>query len=65
MNEDKRICPVCRKEVDRCDMIFTTDCYGIPFRLVCYDCYEELMEERGYDGERYYDGIDECVDYDY
>lgn len=60
---DKRICPICKKEVDRNDMTFTKDCHGIPFRLVCYDCYDVLME-KGYDGE-YYTEADECLDYDY
>lgn len=58
-----RICEHCRKEVDRSDMNFTRDCHGIPYRLVCWDCYEELMSH-GYDGE-YYDDSDECLDYDY
>ncbi len=44
-------------------MNFTKDCHGIPFRLVCFDCYTKLME-KGYDGE-YYDESDECIDYDY
>ena len=61
---DLRICRECGKEVERAEMEFTTDCYGIPFKLVCLDCYEKLMA-KGYDGQRYYDGIDECVDYDY
>lgn len=61
--EDKRICPVCGKEVERTDMNFTRDCHGIPFRLVCWECYETLMEN-GYDGE-YYTEADECLDYDY
>ena len=60
---DIRTCPVCGKEVERNDMTFTKDCHGIPFRLVCYDCYDELME-KGYDGE-YYTELDECIDYDY
>jgi len=59
----KRICPVCGKEVDREDMEFTRDCHGIPFRLVCWDCYDEIMDE-GYDGQ-YYTEADECLDYDY
>ena len=65
MNEEKdiRICRVCGREVERSDMLFTHDCHGIPFRLVCYDCYEKLME-KGYDGE-YYTEADECIDYDY
>ena len=54
-------CSYCGKEYDRNDMKFTRDCYGIPFRLVCLDCYDKLME-KGFDGERYIDGIDENVD---
>lgn len=63
-DDDIRECPVCGKKVPRNDMLFTHDCYGIPFRLVCCDCYEKLMA-KGYDGERYVAGIDECIDYDY
>ena len=40
---DIRICPTCGKEVVRDDMLFTHDCHGIPFRLVCFDCYDRLM----------------------
>lgn len=40
---DVRICPTCGKEVVRDDMLFTHDCHGIAFRLVCFDCYEKLM----------------------
>ena len=47
MNEDLRECPVCGKEVKREDMTFTHDCHGIPFRLVCIDCYDKIMEEKG------------------
>lgn len=66
MNEsekDIRICPTCCKEVAREDMLFTRDCHGITYRLVCYECYERLME-KGYDGE-YYSEADECLDEDY
>ena len=59
----KRICPVCNKEVDREDMEFTRDCYGIPFRLVCWNCYCEIMDG-GYDGQ-YYTEADECLDDNY
>lgn len=59
----KRTCPVCSKEVDRNEMEFTRDCHGIPFRLVCWDCYSEIMDD-GYDGQ-YYTSADECLDYDY
>lgn len=60
---DVRICPTCGKEVVRDDMLFTYDCHGIAFRLVCFDCYEKLMA-KGYDGQ-YYDEADECLDEDY
>lgn len=49
---DIRTCPVCRHPVKRSDMQFTRDCNGIPFRLVCWDCYDQLMA-KGYDGEYY------------
>lgn len=58
--KDLRECACCKKEVERNDMQFTRDCHGIPFRLVCLDCYEKIME-KGYDGE-YYTELDECLD---
>lgn len=54
---DIRTCPVCGHQVQRSDMQFTRDCNGIPFRLVCWDCYDQLMA-KGYDGE-YYTEADE------
>ena len=57
-----RTCPVCQKDVKREDMSFTKDCHGIPYRLVCFDCYGKLME-KGYDGQ-YYTELDENI-YDY
>lgn len=65
MNEEKdvRICPVCKREVERSDMNFTKDCHGIAFRLVCLDCWDQLMTG-GYDGE-YYDESDEQIEPDY
>lgn len=65
MNEERdiRICKECGKEVDRHDMEFTRDCHGIRFRLVCYNCWQKIME-RGYDGE-YYDERDEQIEDDY
>lgn len=60
---DTKTCPVCGKAVAREDMEFTRDCHGIIFRLVCFECYEKLMED-GCDGE-YYSELDECIDYDY
>lgn len=63
MNEDKRLCPCCEREVDRSDMDFTRDCHGITYRLVCFKCWEKLMA-KGYDGE-YYTEADECIEEDW
>lgn len=62
--EDTRICRICGREFERENMLFTYDCHGIPFRLVCWECYNRVMDEEGYDGE-YYTEADECIDYDY
>ena len=58
-----RVCRNCGKEKKREEMTFTTDCHGIPFRLVCYECYDKLME-KGYDGQ-YYTELDEQIEPDY
>lgn len=58
--KDIRTCPVCNKEIERSDMLFTKDCHGIPMKLVCFDCYANIME-KGYDGV-YYDESDECIE---
>ena len=63
MDENTRVCPICGKEVPRSKMEFTRDCHGIPFRLLCWDCYDKAME-KGYDGQ-YYTEADECLSYDY
>ena len=57
-----RICPTCKHEIERGDLLYTKDCYGIPLRLVCFNCYEKLMAN-GYDGEHYTEA-DENIDYD-
>ncbi len=64
MDEHKIICPICRESFTREEMIFSRDCHGIPFRLVCQLCNAELMRDRGFDGE-YYTEADECLDEDY
>ena len=61
--KDIRICQYCKKETDRADMLFTHDCHGITFRLVCVKCWEKLMA-KGYDGE-YYTDADEQIENDY
>lgn len=62
--KEKRICQVCQKEFPRSSMRWTRDCHGIPFRLVCCECYEKVMEGNAFDGE-YYTEADECIDEDY
>lgn len=60
----KAICPVCGKVERTRNMERTRDCHGIPFRTVCRDCYDRIMDEKGYDGEEYSE-LDECLDADY
>lgn len=60
---EPRTCPVCGHRVRRGDMRYTRDCQGIPYRLVCWDCWAQLMAG-GYDGEHYTEA-DECLDWDY
>lgn len=61
---EKVECPACGKTARVRDLRQTFDCHGIYYRKVCEDCYEEIMEKKGYDGE-YYSEFDECIDYDY
>lgn len=62
--KDMRFCPECGEEVERCDMNWTYDCHGITMQLLCWKCWQKVMDEKGYDGE-YYDENDECLDYEY
>ena len=63
LNEEKNCeCKNCGKMFPRSEMTFTKDCYGIPFRLVCYDCYDKLMDE-GYDGQYYTEADENIWDY--
>ena len=57
------MCAICGEEYERKDMQFTKDCHGIPYRLVCFNCYDKTME-KGFDGQ-YYTEADECLDFDY
>lgn len=57
-------CPICGKKIRHYQMKRTYDCHGIPFRLVCSQCFNNIMEIPGYDGEPYTEA-DECLDYDY
>ena len=58
------ICPLCKQGFFREYMKFSYDCHGIPFRLICEDCYEEVMNTKGYDGE-YYTELDENIEPDW
>lgn len=62
--EDKRICQICQKEFPRSCLTWTHDCHGIPFRLVCSECFDKVTEENGYDGE-YYSEADENIEEDW
>lgn len=57
------ICSNCNKEFERNEMTYTKDCHGIPFRFVCWDCYNIRME-KGYDGQ-YYSELDENLEEDW
>lgn len=63
-DEEQIQCPICGKWFDRQDMDFSRDCHGITFRLLCYDCLEEIYSSKGYDGE-YYTEADENIWEDY
>lgn len=63
-DEEQIQCPICGKWFDRQDMEFSRDCHGITFRLLCYDCLEEVYSTKGYDGE-YYTEADENIWEDY
>lgn len=45
LNMDRRMCPKCHKIVDRWDMAWVNDIYGIAYKCVCYDCLEETQQE--------------------
>ena len=57
--KDPRECPNCKKEVERSEMLWVKDRYGIPFKLVCEDCFDAVEEsishwelDEGFAGER-------------
>lgn len=47
--ENPQICQVCGKTFENEDMLWTRDCFGIPYRHVCPSCYDTCME-KGFDG---------------
>lgn len=63
---EKRLirCEECDGEFPKDEMTFSKDCWGIPFRMLCPNCYDDIMNSRGYDGE-YYTSEDEQIEPDY
>ena len=53
MMKDIRVCPECEKIADLRDMQYTKDYHGVDFRRVCYRCYKQIMNNKGYDGNPY------------
>lgn len=68
MNEKEEMrmimCEECGKLFNREEMIFSHDCHGIPFRLLCASCVANIYETKGYDGE-YYTELDENINNDW
>lgn len=60
----KMICPECGALVRSRHAMMSYDCHGIQFRKLCPDCYNRIMNGKGYDGEHYTEE-DECLDEDY
>lgn len=54
-------CAECKRKFKRAEMTWSYDCHMIPFRLLCFDCWDKILQEKGYDGE-YYTAFDECID---
>lgn len=42
---DIDFCPECQKEVTRSSKAWTLDRYRIPYKKVCYDCFDKVQEE--------------------
>jgi predicted 3-demethylubiquinone-9 3-methyltransferase (glyoxalase superfamily) len=58
----KCLCQHCKKERNRQDLTWVKDRYGIPYKLVCDNCFDEVEEsinrwefDESYAGERLYD----------
>ena len=62
-DEELMKCPVCENYFKRNEMLFSFDCHGIPFRLICKACNTRIIVETGYDGE-YYTELDEQIEPD-
>lgn len=63
-NEEQIQCAICKLWYNREDLDFSRDCHGIIFRLLCFDCLEDVYSSKGYDGE-YYTPFDENIDLDW
>lgn len=45
MEKDMRLCQACKGEYFKDDLVMVCDNYGIPYKLVCSSCLEEVQEE--------------------
>lgn len=41
---DKQLCMECKKEYNRNELYWIKDNYGIPFKKVCEECYDDVEE---------------------
>ena len=46
---EKRVCPICKQKFYRYSMTFSYDKFGIPVRLLCTQCWKNVILEHGYD----------------
>lgn len=45
MTDDKQYCGNCKKFFDRNDLTWINDNYGIPYKKVCDECYDEVNDQ--------------------
>lgn len=45
MSDNMQRCGACGKELPSRDLIWVNDRYGIPYKKVCWDCYEQTEDE--------------------
>lgn len=64
MENEICLCQECQKKHPRNEMTFSKDCHGIPFRFMCFECWNKILDSKGYDGE-YYTEFDEQIEEDY
>lgn len=48
LEKELRECPHCRELVSEDDLTWVHDRYGVPYKKVCWECYEEVDKEIGH-----------------